>query len=116
VSEYGDPQNAADFAALYAYSPYHHVQDGVAYPAMLFLTAESDSRVDPLHARKMGARLQAATAGAAPILVHVEQQAGHGAGKPRSKQADELADRWSFFAWQLGVDFGFPMVDKPRTV
>ncbi|HTV75261.1 MAG TPA: prolyl oligopeptidase family serine peptidase [Candidatus Acidoferrales bacterium] len=107
VSEYGDPESAADFPFIYAYSPYHHVEDGVAYPAMLFLTAESDSRVDPLHARKMGARVQAATGGDGPILVHIEQHAGHGAGKPRSKQAEELADRWSFFAWQLGVEIAF---------
>jgi prolyl oligopeptidase len=116
VSEYGDPQSAADFPVLYAYSPYHQVADGAAYPAMLFFTAESDSRVDPLHARKMGARLQAATGGEAPILVQVERHAGHGAGKPRSKQADELADRWSFFAWQLGVDFSRSGVDNGPAV
>jgi prolyl oligopeptidase len=96
LSEYGDPAEPADAAVLRAYSPYHNVRDGVAYPATLVLTAESDARVDPMHARKFAARLQEATSGPAAILLHVEPQAGHGVGKPRSKQIEELADRWSF--------------------
>ena len=109
VPEYGDPDRPEDFRWLYAYSPYHHVDEGVAYPATLLLTAEADSRVDPLHARKMAARLQAATAigDLAPILLRVETRAGHGAGKPVTKQADELADTWAFVLWQLGADRAF---------
>ena len=105
VPEYGDPDDPEQFAALAAYSPYHHVVDGTAYPAMLLLAAESDSRVDPMHARKFAARLQAATSAPdeRPVLLRVERRAGHGQGKPAWKQADELADSWAFLTWQLGV-------------
>jgi len=109
VPEYGDPDSPADFAVLHAYSPYHHIVDGTAYPAVLMLAAESDSRVDPMHARKFTARLQAAAAvhdpsAEGPVLLRIETRAGHGQGKPASKQADELADTWAFLAWQLGLD------------
>ncbi|MFN2607190.1 MAG: prolyl oligopeptidase family protein [Acidimicrobiales bacterium] len=106
VPEYGDPADPAAFATLAAYSPYHRVADGTPYPATLLLAAESDSRVDPMHARKFAARLQAATAapGDRPVLLRVETRAGHGVGKPASKQADELADTWAFLWWQLGMD------------
>jgi prolyl oligopeptidase len=80
------------------------VQDGVAYPSVLFTTAESDSRVDPMHALKMAARLQAASSADRPILLRVESKAGHGAGKPLSKTIDEQTDIWSFLYWQLGVE------------
>ncbi len=104
IPEYGDPDKAADFRWLYAYSPYHHVKDGVRYPAMLFTTAESDSRVDPMHARKMTARMQEVQKDPTrPILVRVETKAGHGAGKPVSKVAEELADELSFLLHELGV-------------
>jgi prolyl oligopeptidase len=103
LAEYGDPKEPADAAILRAYSPYHNVRDGAKYPATLLLTAESDARVDPMHARKFAARLSEATSGHAPILLHVEPQAGHGAGKPRSKQIEELADRWSFLFATLGL-------------
>ena len=104
IPEYGDPEKAGDFKFLYAYSPYHHVREGVRYPSMLFTTAESDSRVDPMHARKMTARLQEVQQDPArPILIRVETKAGHGAGKPVSKLADELADELSFLLHELGV-------------
>ncbi len=103
MPEYGSPEEAEQFRWLRAYSPYHHVHDGVAYPSVLLATAESDTRVDPLHARKMAARLQAATAGARPILLRLEQRAGHGAGKPVSKVLDELTDSWSFVWSELGI-------------
>ncbi len=102
IAEYGDPDDPEDAAFLRAYSPYHNVRDGVAYPAMFLETAESDGRVDPLHAKKFGARIAAATSGDGPILVYVETNAGHGAGKPRDKIVAELTDRWSFIAWRLG--------------
>jgi len=102
IAEYGDPESPQDAAFLRAYSPYHNVRDGVAYPAMFIETAEADGRVDPSHAKKFGARVQAATSGSGPILVYVEPNAGHGAGKPRDKVVAELADRWGFIAWRLG--------------
>ncbi|MDQ6797242.1 MAG: prolyl oligopeptidase family serine peptidase, partial [Actinomycetota bacterium] len=107
VPEYGDPDRPADFATLNAYSPYHHVVEGTPYPAVLVMAAESDSRVDPMHARKFTARLQAAadpaTSERRPVLLRIEARAGHGQGKPATKQADELADSWAFLAWQLGL-------------
>ncbi len=101
VSEYGSAENAADFEWLRAYSPYHRVQDGTRYPATLIYTASSDSRVDPMHARKMVARLQAAQAGQEPILLRYEESAGHGRGKPLHKIAAEWADIWSFIFAQV---------------
>lgn len=96
IPEYGNPETPEDFAWLKAYSPYHNVQPGTKYPATLILTGESDSRVDPLHARKMAALLQTQTAGSSPILLRVEEKAGHGQGKPVSKIIQEGVDRWSF--------------------
>jgi prolyl oligopeptidase len=103
IPEYGSADDPEQFKWLYAYSPYHHVKDGTAYPAVLLATAELDTRVDPLHARKMAARLQAATSSDQPILLRLEPKAGHGAGKPRGKVLDELTDTWSFVFWQLGL-------------
>ncbi|HEV7663411.1 MAG TPA: prolyl oligopeptidase family serine peptidase [Chloroflexota bacterium] len=103
VAEYGSAEDAAQFEWLYAYSPYHRVRSGERYPSTFLLTAEGDSRVDPMHARKMAARLQAATASEAPVLLRVETAAGHGQGKPRSKQLEEATDVWSFLMWQLDV-------------
>jgi prolyl oligopeptidase len=103
VPEYGSADDAEQFAYLRAYSPYHHVRGGTVYPAVLLATAESDTRVDALHARKMAARLQAATASDRPVLLRLETKAGHGAGKPRGKVLEELTDTWSFLFWQLGI-------------
>jgi prolyl oligopeptidase len=105
IPEYGDPDLAHEFAWLHAYSPYHHVVDGTCYPAVLLTTAEDDSRVAPLHARKMAARLQEATSCGLerPILLREEARAGHGQGKPVSSQVDELTDVLAFLWWQLGV-------------
>jgi prolyl oligopeptidase len=104
IPEYGSAEDPEQFQWLYAYSPYHHVSQGVAYPATFLLTANGDSRVDPMHARKMAARLQSASASDAPILLRVETSAGHGQGKPRGKLLEEATDVWSFLCWQLGVD------------
>jgi prolyl oligopeptidase len=110
IPEYGDPDNPDELPWLWEYSPYHHVVDDTCYPAVLLTSGEGDSRVDPMHARKMGARLQAATScgGERPILVREETRAGHGQGKPVSKQADELADVLAFLYWQLGAPVGLP--------
>ena len=103
IPEYGSADDPSQFPFLLQYSPYHNVKDGVTYPATLITTADTDDRVSPGMAKKFGARLQAATKGDAPILVRVERKAGHGAGKPISKQIDEQADIFRFLSWRLGV-------------
>ena len=104
IPEYGSPDDPAAFRWLFAYSPYHRVVDGAAYPAVLLTTGESDSRVDPMHARKMAARLQAASSSGRPVLLRVETRAGHGQGKPLSKALDEWTDVWTFVCSELGMD------------
>lgn len=101
IPEYGSSDNEEQFRWLYSYSPYHHVKEGTRYPAVLFTTAASDSRVDPLHARKMAAAMQHATSSDRPILLRVETKAGHGAGKPVAKLVDELTDVYGFLMSQL---------------
>ncbi|MGE5082602.1 MAG: prolyl oligopeptidase family serine peptidase [Acidobacteriota bacterium] len=107
IPEYGTAENPEQFKWLYAYSPYHHVKAGVEYPAVLFMTADSDTRVDPMHAKKMTALMQAEARNGAsatrPILLRIENKAGHGAGKPVTKQIEEFTDVYSFLFWQLGV-------------
>jgi prolyl oligopeptidase len=105
IPEYGSSDDPKQFEYLYAYSPYHHVTPGVRYPAVLFMTAESDTRVDPMHAVKMAAMLQALAVNGPeqPILLRVDSKAGHGAGKPITKLVDDAVDVWSFLFWQLGV-------------
>ena len=107
IPEYGSAENAEQFKWLYAYSPYHHVKAGAEYPAILFMTADTDTRVDPMHAKKMAAEMQAEAKNGAsktrPILLRIESKAGHGAGKPVTKQIEEFTDVYSFLFWQLGV-------------
>lgn len=103
VPEYGTAENADQFKYLFAYSPYHNIRQNVAYPAALVKAGESDGRVDPCHARKFVARLQAVDTGSNPILLWVERKAGHGQGKPISMQLDDSADNWTFLFWQLGM-------------
>jgi prolyl oligopeptidase len=107
VPEYGSADDPKQFQWLYAYSPYHHVEPGVEYPAILFMTADTDTRVDPMHAKKMAALMQAEAQNGAsrarPILLRIETKAGHGAGKPVTKQIEESTDVYSFLFWQLGV-------------
>jgi len=102
IPEYGSSDDPEQFAYLYQYSPLHNVRDGVAYPATLVMTADTDDRVSPGMAKKFAARLQAATAGPAPVLIRVETKAGHGAGKPVSKLIDEDADIFAFLFKALG--------------
>jgi prolyl oligopeptidase len=106
ISEYGSAEDPEQYRWLRAYSPYHHVLGGVRYPAVLFTTAVGDSRVDPMHARKMAALLQAQTAEdpEATVLLRVDHDAGHGIGKPLDKQVDDLADQYAFLAWRLGLE------------
>jgi len=105
IPEYGSSDDPKQFEYLYAYSPYHQVKPGVRYPAVLFMTAESDTRVDPMHAVKMAALLQAEAANGPeqPILLRVDSKAGHGVGKPITKLVDDAVDVWRFLFWQLGV-------------
>jgi len=107
IPEYGSADDPRQFDFLYAYSPYHHVKPGTLYPAVLFTTADSDTRVDSMHAKKMAALMQAEAKNGAdrnrPILLRIEPKAGHGQGKPLTKQIEESTDIWSFLFWQLGV-------------
>jgi prolyl oligopeptidase len=103
IPEYGDPEDPAAFRWLHAYSPYHRVVDRTSYPAILLTAGESDSRVDPMHARKMTARLQAASTSGHRVLLRQETRAGHGQGKPVSKLLEEWTDVWSFVFRELRV-------------
>jgi prolyl oligopeptidase len=96
VSDYGSPDDAEEFKALYAYSPYHNIKAGVAYPPTMVTTGDHDDRVFPAHSYKFAAALQAAQAGDAPILIRIDTRAGHGVGKPTAKLIEESADLWAF--------------------
>jgi len=102
--EYGTVDDADQFRALIAYSPYHNVKPGTEYPATMVTTADTDDRVVPMHSFKFGAALQRAQAGNAPILLRIETRAGHGAGTPTSKQIDAAADLWAFLWHNLGME------------
>lgn len=101
--EYGSAEKPEEFAYLYRYSPYHQVRRGVRYPATLFIAGENDARVDPLHARKMAAAMQAADPGGEPILLIVQGKSGHGGGTTLSMRIGQVADDWSFLMHRLGV-------------
>jgi prolyl oligopeptidase len=104
MSEYGDPSNPEHFKFLYTYSPYHQVVDGKNYPPIFLISAENDSRVDSMHARKMAAKLQAATASTNPVLLYIEDNAGHGAGKPAIKILESGTDIYTFLRSTIGSD------------
>jgi prolyl oligopeptidase len=103
IPEYGSSETKGQFEVLLKYSPYQNVKDSVAYPATLLMAGANDSRVDPLHAQKMAALLQAKSTGKEPILLRVETKAGHGQGKPTSKRIEEAADRYAFLVKFLGM-------------
>ncbi len=103
TSDYGSSDDAEQFKALYAYSPYHNLKPGVKYPATLITTADHDDRVVPAHSFKFAARLQACQAGDQPALIRIETKAGHGAGKPTAKLIEEAADKWAFLVRQLDM-------------
>jgi len=102
IPEFGTVKNAEQFKTMYAISPYHHVKDGVAYPAVIVTTGANDPRVEAWEPGKMAARLQAATASGKPVLLRVEFDAGHGIGSTKSQAVAELADVYAFFLWQMG--------------
>jgi prolyl oligopeptidase len=104
ITEFGTVKDLEQFKALLAYSPFHHVRDGVKYPAVLLTTGENDGRVNPAQSRKMAARLQAATASDRPILFRSTASAGHGIGTALKERIAEQADVLTFLFDQLGVD------------
>lgn len=109
IAEYGSAEDPEQAGWLRKYSPYHNVRAGTRYPPVLFTTAEGDSRVDPMHARKMAALLQSQSEDPESIvLLRVDRDAGHGIGKPLDKQVDDLADQYAFIAWRTGLTVGGP--------
>ncbi|HEV2348868.1 MAG TPA: prolyl oligopeptidase family serine peptidase [Terriglobia bacterium] len=107
VPEYGSADDPAQFKWLYAYSPYHHVTPGVKYPAVLLVSGDFDTRVAPLHARKMTALLQASTGSDRPVLLRYDTEAGHSqGGMSVTKRVDQAGDELEFLFWQLGMTFG----------
>ena len=105
TTEFGSVKDPAQFRALYAYSPYHHVRAGEHYPAMLFTAGDTDGRVNPMHSRKFVAALQAANASDLPVLLATSANSGHGMGDPLDARIDRYADIQSFLIDQLGADF-----------
>ncbi|MBI5267529.1 MAG: S9 family peptidase [candidate division Zixibacteria bacterium] len=112
TTEFGTVKDKAQFEALYAYSPYHHVKEGVSYPAVLFTTGEYDGRVDPANSRKMTARLQAATGSSNPILLRTSSTTGHGQGTALSDAIERDTDVLVFLFDQLGVTFKPPVTNE----
>jgi prolyl oligopeptidase len=108
VSEYGDPADEAQFKALAAYSPYHHVTAGTAYPPTLIYCAEDDDRVDPMHARKFAAALQSAQAGPGPVLLRTQRHAGHGGAGSTSGRQGLLAQELTFLQSALACPGAAP--------
>jgi prolyl oligopeptidase len=104
TSDYGSPDNPAEFKAIYAYSPYHNLKPGTAYPPTLITTADHDDRVVPAHSFKFAAALQYDNAGPHPTLIRIETRAGHGGGKPISKRIEETSDELAFLLNALRGD------------
>jgi prolyl oligopeptidase len=102
IAEFGTVTKKDQFAAMYAISPYHRVQDGVAYPATIVTTGINDPRVDAWEPAKFAARLQTATASGKPVLLRIDYDGGHGVGSTKAQSIAETADVWSFFLWQMG--------------
>jgi prolyl oligopeptidase len=105
IPEYGTVKDADQFKALYAYSPYHNVKEGTPYPAVLFMTGANDPRVDPMHSRKMTARLQATTTSNNPILLRTSSSTGHGIGTPLNERIKEDVDEFAFLFYELGIKY-----------
>lgn len=103
IPEYGSSADPEQFKTLYAYSPLHNLEEGVSYPATMITTADHDDRVVPAHSFKFAAQLQYAHRGEQPVLIRIETDAGHGAGKPISKIIGEHADRWAFLFHNAAV-------------
>jgi len=102
IPEYGSSDDPKQFDYIHAYSPYHNVIDGGEYPATLYISGDGDTRVAPLHARKMAALMQAKNGSMDPILLRYHTQAGHSGGQPVRQQVDDMVDMISFLLWQVG--------------
>jgi prolyl oligopeptidase len=103
IPEYGSSEKADEFKYIYAYSPYQHVKAGAKYPAVMFVTGDSDTRVAPLHARKMAALMQASAAPGRPILLKYDTKSGHSGGASVTKTVEDATDELSFLFWQVGA-------------
>ena len=104
VSEYGSSDDPQQFEYLYSYSPYHNVKPGEKYPSVLFITGDADTRVDPLHARKMTAMLQDSAHNESTVLLAYDYKNGHTRGKPLSKRIEDLTDELSFMMNETGME------------
>jgi len=104
IDEYGCAEIESDFRSLLDYSPYQRVENGAAYPAVMLISGDSDTRCNPMHARKMAARLQAATASEHPILLDYKPAWGHMPVQPLTKRINALTDRLAFLCHELGLD------------
>jgi prolyl oligopeptidase len=104
IEEYGSADDSEQFKFIHAYSPYHHVRKGTAYPALLVLSPDSDDRVDPMHARKFFAAVQWATSSNHPVLLRVEKQSGHGGADLIRQSVEMEADGYAFLFNQLGMN------------
>jgi len=103
VPEYGSASDAAQFKILYSYSPYHHVRKGTKYPAVLLVTGDGDTRVDPAHARKMTAMLQSATISGRPVMLLYDTKSGHSGSLSTAAEVDQTTAELAFLTWQLGL-------------
>lgn len=115
VDEYGDPDDPEDRRVLNEYSPYHHVKEGIAYPAVLLISGSADTRVDPMHARKMTAKLQASTASDKPILLDYHEQRGHAALLPTAERVETLTNQFCFLMQTLSLTLGDSDIFRTRT-
>lgn len=102
ATEYGSASDPTQFRTLYAYSPYHHVQKGTKYPAVLLISGDGDTRVDPSHARKMTAMLQNASSSGRPVLLLYDTKSGHSSALSTAAEVDQTANELAFLLWQLG--------------
>jgi prolyl oligopeptidase len=105
IPEYGTVKDPGQFRALFAYSPYHHVQSSIAYPAIMLMTGANDARVDPMHSRKFAARLQAANASDLPVILRTSATTGHGGGTPLATLIEEYVDKYAFLFHELGLEY-----------
>ena len=101
--EYGSPEDEEDCKHLLSYSPYHRVQDGITYPPVLLISGDADTRCNPMHARKMAARLQAATSSGHPVLMDYKPTWGHVQVQPLTRRIEALTDRLAFICYELDV-------------
>jgi len=104
LPEYGSPAVPAEYEYLRRYSPYHQVKDGVAYPAVLFISGDADTRCDPMHARKMAARLQQATSSSRPVLLDYRKNRGHSGLLPLGQRIETITNQFCFLMEQLSLE------------